>query len=286
MTTDTLSTRDSQRLRSLIYKECGIHLGAEKELMLEARLRKLMRRVNLESLAEYCAYVFAGEGGPQELVRLIDAVTTNKTDFFRENRHFEFLTEGALPTLERDYGAGSRSVLKVWSAGCSTGEEPYTLAMVLSEYAAARQGYQFRLLATDISTAVLDQARRAVYKTEVVKPIATELRHKYMLRSKDHESPLYRIAPELRNLVEFRRLNLMDSDFGMTEPSDVIFCRNVIIYFDRQTRDGVLDRLTRQLRPGGFLFLGHSETLNGLDVPLTPVGPTVYRKQDHAAHHR
>jgi len=282
MEPDTLSARDSQRLRGLIYRECGIHLSAEKELMLEARLRKLMRRLNLPTLSEYCSYVFAGDGGPEELIRLIDAVTTNKTDFFRENRHFDFLIESTLPLLEREYRAGTYSVLRVWSAGCSTGEEPYTLSMVLSEYAAARPAFHFHVLATDISTAVLDQARRAVYKADVVRPIASELRRKYLLRAKDRESPLFRIAPELRDLVEFRRLNLMDQDFGFSEQLDIIFCRNVIIYFDRHTREGLLGRLARQLRPGGFLFLGHSETLNGLDVPLTPVGPTVYRKPDRA----
>jgi len=279
MEADTLSARDSQRLRGWIYRECGIHLGAEKQLMLEARIRKRVRSLNMGTLSEYCSHVLAGNAGPDELIRLIDAVTTNKTDFFRENRHFEFLVQHALPSLDTEFGAGCRSVLQVWSAGCSTGEEPYTLAMVMSEYAIAHPGFRFHILASDISTAVLEQAQRAVYKSDVVKPIAAELRRKYLLRSRDHALPQFRVAPEIRELVEFRRLNLMDQDLGIVEKQDAIFCRNVIIYFDRQTREAVLARLARQLRPGGYLFLGHSETLNGLDIPFTVVGPTVYRKR-------
>jgi chemotaxis protein methyltransferase CheR len=155
--------------------------------------------------------------------------------------------------------------------------------MVLSEYAERNKNFRFHLLATDISTQVLEHAQRAVYKAELLKPVPADLRRKYVMRSKDQSSQLNRIVPELRELVEFRRLNLMDSDFGIGQPVDVIFCRNVIIYFDPPTRSGLLYRFSRQLRPGGFLFLGHSETLNGMDVPLTSVGPTVYRKPDGPA---
>lgn len=245
--------------------------------MLEGRLRKRLQSLKLESSAAYCSYVFSGSGHPEEIPRLIDVVTTNKTDFFRESRHFEYLLEVAVPALLSN---GANRNLLVWSAGCSTGEEPYTLAMVLSDYAERHRGFRFQLLASDISTQVLEHARRAIYKSELLKPVPADLRRKYVMRSKDRASPLQRIVPELRQLVEFRRLNLMDSDFGIDEPVDVIFCRNVIIYFDAPTRAALLNRFSIQLRPGGYLFLGHSETLNGLDVPLTTVGPTVYRKPD------
>jgi len=244
--------------------------------MLEGRLRRRLRSLNLNSCSDYCAYVFSGDGHPEEVPHLIDVVTTNKTDFFRESKHFEYLTGIAVPTLLR---GDSRSLL-FWSAGCSTGEEPYTLAMVLSDYAENTRGFRFQLLATDISTQVLEHAQRAIYKSELLRPVPADLRRKYVMRSRDRASQLERIVPELRALVEFRRLNLMDSDFGIGDPVDVIFCRNVIIYFDQPTRSALLNRFSRQLRPGGYLFLGHSETLNGLDVPLLSVGPTVYRKPD------
>jgi chemotaxis protein methyltransferase CheR len=246
--------------------------------MLEGRLRKRLRILNLESSADYCSYVFSGTGHPEEIQHLIDVVTTNKTDFFRESRHFDYLLDVAVPALIGN-GVATRNLL-VWSAGCSTGEEPYTLAMVLSDYAERNNRFRFQLLASDISTQVLEHAQRGIYKSELLKPVPADLRRKYLMRSKDRGSQLQRIVPELRRLVEFRRLNLMDNDFGIDAPMDVIFCRNVIIYFDAPTRASLLNRFSRQLRPGGYLFLGHSETLNGLDVPLMSVGPTVYRKPD------
>jgi chemotaxis protein methyltransferase CheR len=278
---DALTASDYRRLSELIYVQCGIHLTAEKQSLLESRLRKRVRSLQMNSSSEYCSYVLAGGGRPEELPHLIDVVTTNKTDFFRESQHFDFLIRVALPSLESEGVTGGSGTL-IWSAGCSTGEEPYTLAMVLSEHAARNSRFRFRLLATDISTVVLEQAQRAVFKSELVQPVPAEMRRKYLLRSKDSHKRLYRVVPELRQMVEFRRLNLMESDFGIGEPVDIIFCRNVIIYFDPPTRARLLQRFSRQLRPGGYLFLGHSETLHGLDVPLVPAGPTVYRKQDAA----
>jgi chemotaxis protein methyltransferase CheR len=279
---DALSATNYRRLSELIYDQCGIHLAAEKQSLLESRLRKRLRSLSMASTAEYCSYVLASGGRAEELPHLIDVVTTNKTDFFRESQHFDFLIRTALPSLESSRGAGTGQGVLLWSAGCSTGEEPYTLAMVLTEHAERNSRFQFRLLATDISTVVLEQARRAVFRSELVQPIPADLRRKYLLRSKDTQKRLYRVVPELRDKVEFRRLNLMDGDFGIGEPVDIIFCRNVIIYFDPPTRARLLQKFTRQLRPGGYLFLGHSETLHGLDVPLTPAGPTVYRKPDAA----
>ncbi len=276
-TSDALSARDFERLSSFVYSECGIRLPPEKRTMLEGRIRKRLRSLGIGSCSEYTAYLF-GPDGPSEVPLLIDVVTTNKTDFFREPRHFEYLAAMALPELMRLQEPDSSRPLLAWSAGCSTGEEPYTLAMVLSEHAARFGGLRFRLLATDISTRVLEHAARAIYPAEAIAPVPGALRSKYLLRSRNTEMPQFRIAPELRALVEFRRLNLMDRDFGIQEAMDVVFCRNVIIYFDRRTQAGLLERLCGQLRPGGYLFLGHSETLTGLDLPLAPVGPTVYRK--------
>jgi chemotaxis protein methyltransferase CheR len=264
------------RLRTLIYVQSGINLSAEKKTMLELRLRPRLRALAIDSFQEYCDYLFSGAGQREEIVSLLDAVSTNKTDFFREPGHFDFLTTKALPEMMQG-GAGARPLL-VWSAGCSSGEEPYTLSIVLSEYARSHPGFRFRVLATDLCTTVLEKARLAVFNAEAVTPVPGELRRRYFMRSRDHKAKQMRIVPELRELVEFRRLNFMDSDYGLTERMDVIFCRNVIIYFDRVTQEQILQKLTNQLAPGGTMFLGHSETLSGLDVPLVPVGPSSYRK--------
>ncbi|MGO9259667.1 MAG: CheR family methyltransferase [Bryobacteraceae bacterium] len=273
---ESLSAADFDRLRSLIHAESGINLNRDKKTMLEIRLRRRLHSLQLSSCAEYCSFVFAPGGRNQELVHLIDAVTTNKTDFFREPDHFEFLASKALPDLEARNGADRKSL--VWSAGCSTGEEPYTLAMVLSEYAQCRPGFRFSVLATDISTAVLAKARMAIFKSDVVRPVRENLRKKYFMRSRDPGSDLVRVVPELRAKIEFRRANFMDADHGLAEPPEIVFCRNVIIYFDRSTQVRVLENLTRRLAPGGYFFSGHSESLQNMGLPLVAVGPAVYRK--------
>ena len=276
MQNECLSASDFERLRVLIHAESGINLNPDKKTMLEVRLRRRLHGLQLSSCAEYCEYLFSPEARDRELVHLLDAVTTNKTDFFREAEHFTYLTANALPELTARYGVDRR--LLAWSAGCSTGEEPYTLAMVLSEYAQAHEGFRFGVLATDLSTAVLEKARAGIFKSEVVKPVPVNLRQKYLMRSRDPAAGLVRIVPELRAKVEFRRLNLMDSDYGLVEAPGVIFCRNVIIYFNRQTQERLLRKLVMHLAPGGYFFAGHSESLQSMDLPLVSAGPSVYRK--------
>ena len=273
-----LSDKDFARLSRYIHSECGIKMPVPKKVMLEARLRKRLRARGIKSFEEYCDFLFSPEGMEQERLSMIDVVTTNKTDFFREPRHFEYLVQYAVPELISLCGAGTRRSLQVWSAGCSTGEEPYTLAMVLSEYAAPTHDFNFSLLATDISTSVLERAVRGTYKEERVEPVPLELKKKYILKSRDRSKRLVRMSPELRAMVRFRRLNFLEDDFGMKRPRDIIFCRNVIIYFDRPTQEKVLGRLCQHLIPGGYLFMGHSETLSSLDLPLVSVGHMIYRK--------
>jgi chemotaxis protein methyltransferase CheR len=270
-----LSDTDFARLSQYIHSECGIKMPVPKKVMLEARLRRRLRARGIGSFEEYCDFLFSPEGMEQERLCMIDVVTTNKTDFFREPRHFEYLAQTALPELMHLCGAGTRNI---WSAGCSTGEEPYTLAMVLSEFAARTPGFNFSILATDISTAVLEKAVRGIYKEERAETVPPELKRKYLMRSKDRGKRLVRVLPEVRSLVNFRRLNFLEHDFGMRELQDIIFCRNVIIYFDRPTQEKVLTRLCQHLIPGGYLFMGHSETLSSLDLPLVSVGHMVYRK--------
>jgi chemotaxis protein methyltransferase CheR len=273
---ENLSSRDYARLCELIYAEAGIHLGDGKMIMLEGRIRRRLKALELQSYGQYCDYLFGPRGIKEEIVHLIDVVTTNKTDFFREAEHFNFLVSTALPDLTK-CNRGGRPLL-IWSAGCSTGEEPYTLAIVLSEYAETHPDFSFRILATDISTTVLAKAETGVYATNDVAPVSPVLRKKYFMHSRQPGSNQVRVAPELRQLVEFRRLNFMDSDYGVLETVDAVFCRNVIIYFDRPTQERILGRLAQSLAPGGYLFVGHSETLQHMNLPLRPVAPALYRR--------
>ena len=280
MKSDSLSNRDFNLIGSFIQETWGIKMPANKRVMLESRLMKRLRKLNLGSFEEYRDYLFSPAGAEKELLHLIDAVSTNKTDFFREPRAFQYLTEVILPRLSNPTDDRRRGPIRAWSAGCSTGEEPYTLAMVLGEYAEANPdiNFEYVILATDISTSVLEQAKLAVYDRGRIDPIPVEVQRKYLLRSKNPSLKQSRIAPEVRAKVKFRRLNLMD-DFKMRESMDVIFCRNVIIYFDRPTQEELLLRLCGQLAPGGYLIMGHSETLSGLDLPLISAAPMVYRKR-------
>ena len=266
------------RLTSYIYDEMGIKMGENKRVMLQARLAKRIRIVQLDSFDAYCTYLFSNEGQREELASFIHEVTTNKTDFYREPNHFTYLTEQALPTLCREGRRCQRRPLRVWSSACSTGEEPYTLAMFLHEYEARNQGFSYTVLATDISTTVLREAKDAIYDVRKIDPIPAPIRKKYILRSKNKDSQMVRIAPELRARVEFRWTNLKEPKLTAREMMDVIFCRNVIIYFDQPTQELVLNNLCKQLVPGGFMFMGHSENLNGLNVPLVQIAPTIYRR--------
>jgi chemotaxis protein methyltransferase CheR len=266
------------RLSEFIYDACGIKMPSTKKTMLEARLIRRMRSLGLASFQEYCTYLFSPEGEAKELVHMIDAVTTNKTDFFREPQHFDYLINKALPDLMAATGAGIRRTFMVWSAACSSGEEVYTLAIVLEEFARKRPGFSYMILGTDISTKVLEKAKAAIYDEDRIEPVPMELRKKYFLRSKDPQRKEVKAVPELRANVRFRRLNFMNNDFGLREKMDVIFCRNVLIYFDRPTQKKVINHLCMHLAIGGYLFTGHSETLNGMDVPLEIVANTVSRR--------
>lgn len=269
-----MTDREYRAVCTLIESECGIVFAAGKRTMVEGRLRRRARVLGIESLSTYCQYLLSPEGTLNERPYLVDAVTTHKTDFFREPAHFDYLKAYAVPELIRTTGAGHRRPLLVWSSACSTGEEPYTIAMVLSEQS---ESLQFRVLGSDISLAVLETARVAVYPEEVARPLPREF-HRYLLRSRDRSRSTVRIAPEIRTAVQFQQVNLMDTSYGFEQPFDIVFCRNVMIYFDRSTQAQVLTRIANVLRPGGYLFMGHSESLCGLDLPLSQVAATVYRR--------
>jgi chemotaxis protein methyltransferase CheR len=273
-----MSNREFDRLSEFIVGHCGIKMPPAKKIMLESRLQKRLRTLGMGSFAAYCDFVLESPDGTGELVHMIDAVTTNKTDFFREPVHFQFLAETALTEFVADEEATGRKKFSVWSAGCSSGEEPYTLAIILSEFRETHPDFNFSILATDISTRVLDKARIGIYDQHVVAGISQPIKQKYFLRSKDREKSLVRVAPELRSLVAFQRLNLMEEQLMASDLMDVIFCRNVIIYFERSTQQKLLARLCLCLKTGGYLFLGHSETVHGFDLPLVRISSTIYRK--------
>jgi chemotaxis protein methyltransferase CheR len=270
-----LTDREFRLFSKFIEGLCGIKMPGSKKHMIESRLQKRLRGLGLRSFSDYYDLVAGPNGARDELVKMIDAVTTNKTDFFREPAHFTYLTEKVLPAL---LISGKHGRIRIWSAGCSSGEEPYTLAMVLSEYNRRNQPCDFSILATDICTSVLEKGYKGVYEEERVAPIPQGLRKEYLLRSRDRSLGVVRVAPEIRSLVTFRRLNFLDENFGITEPMHIIFCRNVLIYFDRQTQEKLINRFRDQLIPGGHLFLGHSETINGMNVSLKQVNSTIYRK--------
>ncbi len=274
-----LSRESLSRFCQFITDELGIKMSPAKLPMLQSRLQRRLRELQIPTLEAYQAFLFGSPEGESERVHFIDAVTTNKTDFFREPQHFDYLTRTALPALDPDPTGLRPWPLKVWCAGCSSGEEPYTLAMVLSEFAVQRRGTDFSLLATDISTRVLEHAARGIYPIERIAPIASMLRAKYLLRSKDPERQEVRLVPELRRRIAFHRLNFMDDDYGVKDQFEVIFFRNVMIYFDKPTQEAVINKLCRHLLPGGFLFVGHSESLAGLDIPVSCVNTAVYRRR-------
>jgi len=271
---DNFSTYNFTRLTELILRYSGIKIPVAKRTMLSVRLRSRLTALGIGDLDSYCSHLFDRGGMDTELVHLINVVSTNKTDFFREPAHFDFLRDTVLPEIT---GAGRRDV-KLWSAAASTGAEAYTIAMVLEDFRTRNQGPDYSILATDISTDVLDLAVQGQYAEAMVQPVPLEMRNRYVLRSRDPAIDLVRIVPALRAKISWARLNLMDDRYAAGRDMDVIFCRNVLIYFEKANQAKVLSRLCDHLRPGGYLILGHSEGIGGVDLPVVPVFNTIFRK--------
>ena len=272
-----LSPQRFARLAGFITGELGIKMPECKLTMVQSRLLRRVRELGMKSVDQYCEHLLASSQS-EEREHFINAITTNKTDFFREPEHFDLLTRYILPELARSHRGVSYGLLKAWSVGCSSGQEPYTLAMVLSEYALAHPRFDFTILATDVSTRVLDKAKTAIYPEAEIQPVPREIRARYLLRSRNEGEPLVRIVPALRSTVSFHRLNLMEGDYRLKDMFELIFFRNVLIYFEKETQEAVVNRICRNLVPGGYLFVGHSESLSGLDVPVKPVKTSVFRK--------
>ena len=266
------------RISKFINTEYGIQLPQSKKIMVESRLQKRLKKLNISSFSEYVDYVFSPDGGKVELVNMVNLVTTNKTDFFREPDHFEYLLDTVLPEMFNGSRPGLNSICNAWSCGCSSGEEPYTLSMVLSEFAEHNHSFKNHIMATDVSSKVLEKAKKAVYTENDIAPVPMQLRRKYLLRSRDSSNPLVKIRPEIRNNINFEHLNLMDKQYSVPKRMDLIFFRNVAIYFSRSNQEEIINKICSHLKSGGYLFIGHSESLFNMNVPVKQVGSTVYRK--------
>lgn len=262
---------DFDEIRALVYARSGITLGEGKQALVSARVGKRMRSLGLEDFGAYLAYV-KGEGGEEEVVHLLDAISTNVTSFFREPAHFDFIRDEV-----RGWLAAGQRRFRFWSAASSTGEEPYTLAMTLADLG-ADGGMDARILATDISTRVLREAQRGIYPAARAASVPADRLSRHFLRVRDGETEAFEARASLREMVVFRRLNLALPPFPMKGPMDVILCRNVMIYFDARVRERLVAEFHRLLKPGGYLLIGHTESLTGLSTPFRPLRPSIYRK--------
>jgi chemotaxis protein methyltransferase CheR len=271
-----LTDREFRLFRDHIQREVGIFLPEAKKALVVARLGRRLRTLNLPSFGAY--YELVGRDHAEHTV-MLDSICTNETRFFREPRQFEFLERDVLPKWRKriEEGSGPRQI-RAWSAACSTGEEPFSLAMLLRTHFPAADGWGVNVLASDISTKVLAAAREASWPIERAEDIPPDYRRAYMLKGIRGEEGRMRAQEDIRSLVEFRQVNLNEERYDVPGPFDLIFCRNVLIYFDSATKAAVIDRLATHLAPGGILFLGHSETLHGGGHALRHCGPTAYMR--------
>jgi chemotaxis protein methyltransferase CheR len=273
-----LNEPDFEVLSGLIYETSGICLGPSKRLMLANRLRRRVNSGEYGSIREYLDNLLS-RPDREAVADLIDMATTHHTSFFRENGHFEFLAQVALPKLEA-MAVGQPRPIRAWSAAASSGEEPYSLAMVLSQWESAGFRRSWSIIATDISRPILDEAKQGIYSESKMSPVPTHLKVKYFEQGIGSFAGRYRITADLRASVQFSRLNLLDLDYPITKLQDIIFCRNVMIYFDQPSREQVVKRLLRHLAPGGYLMIGHTENLLGITHGLRPVGQSVFQKSE------
>ncbi len=269
----SFTARDFNDIRELVSHNTGIVLSDAKQDMVYSRLAKRLRKLGLKSFKDYCELIKSSNN--EEIGHFVNAVTTNLTSFFRENHHFEYLTNTLIPELLSNQ-AGQKQ-LRIWSSGCSTGEEPYSIAMALKEALASHPEYDVKLLATDLDTNVLDTACHGIYSEDRVNGISNQRLKRWFLKGKNNSADKVKISSELQDMITFRQLNLM-AEWPMRGLFDIIFCRNVVIYFDKPTQRLLFDRYADILVPGGYLFIGHSETLYNVTDRFELIGNTIYRK--------
>jgi len=270
--------RDYEFIRSLVYAHSRIDLGPDKKELVSARLGKRLRATNITSISDYCRFVQDARS-TDELGHLIDAISTNHTFFFRESAHFDFLTGHILPEMVKRRASENWPRFTIWSAACSSGEEPYSIALTLAQFFSTRAPWPWRIEATDISNNVLQKARIGVYRAEALGQIPPALLRAHFQEGFGPQAGYHRVKPSLQEHVTFRQLNLLGGTLPFNEPIQVIFCRNVMIYFDRPTQEELVNKLTKMLVPGGYLMVGHSESLTGIKHSLETVRPAIYRRR-------
>ncbi len=254
----------------MVYRECGITLKAGKEALVRARLTKRLRALKIHSFSEYIKYLENSDNKRDELSLMVDVMTTNKTSFFREIAHFDFLVKTVLPKL-------TDRRLRFWSAACSSGEEPFSLAMYLLERMPGVEFRDVKILATDISPSILEKARKATYEEGVLMDLPPNFLRKFFAKVGDSHPRIYQVRDDVRKMVRIARLNLLHP-WPMKGPFHIIFCRNVMIYFDRRTQETLVNRFWDILNPGGYLFVGHSEGMSGVKHKFRYVQPATYMK--------
>jgi len=274
--TVSFSGKAYRTLTELIYEHSRIRLGADKQMLLANRLRKRLRALGLESYDDYCAILQSPQGS-EEIDELVDLISTNHTKFFREPDHFSFLSSRVLPLLIPRLLA-SRSPLRLWSAAASSGEEAYTLAIVVAEQLRAHPSLEWQIIASDISRRMLVQAQQGIYRMDVVEPVPPELLKRYFQKGIGVQAGMCRVKPGLRERLRFERINLFQGEYPVLAEQHVIFCRNVMIYFDPPSRATAVQRLTCCLSPGGYLVVGNSESLLGIRHELRPVQQGIYQR--------
>lgn len=260
-TTEILSNEEFNAIRKLVYGTIGVNLTEAKKTLTVSRLNKRLKELRINSYAKYIDFL---KNNPGEMEHLFNLITTNVTKFFREYHHFEYLEKTFLPQLEKYADAGyHKKNIRVWSAGCSTGEEPYTIAMVLNEYFSQKKSWKIKLLASDINTQTLEKAKAGIYSYKEVGDIPYGLLKKYFKLGIGENQGKFKVKEVLQRYVTFQQINLTGPQpYPINEPLDIIFCRNVFIYFDKQTQNNVLMRFYKHLKPGGILCLGHSESIS------------------------
>jgi len=270
-----LTDIDFRFIADMLYERFGIHLEDQKRILVAGRLNKRVRTLGLASFSEYFKFLRADKSG-DELSELINRITTNHSFFFRERDHFDFIGQTVLPELDKKIKANPKYPLRIWSAGCAAGEEVHTLAMVLREhFGPAIDSLDIGLIATDISLAALNEAKEGSYPENRLKEVPKALLHKYFIKNPDGD---YSVTPDIKKMVLFKRLNLMTEKFPFQGNFDIVFCRNVMIYFDNDSRRKLVSSVYNCIKPGGFFFIGHSESLQRDTCPFNYVRPAIYRK--------
>lgn len=275
---EAISDRDYEFIRGFVYEQSRINLGPDKKELVSARLAKRLRAIGLNSYTEYCDFL-QSPAGKEEVTNLVDSISTNHTYFFREIKHFEFLQEVIIPQwVEKNHRKGD-SNFSIWSAASSSGEEPYSLGILLQEVLQHHSGATWTLDGTDISTRMLDLARRGIFEQDRLRDVKPEWLRRYFQKGVGQWDGHFRAKDVIRSRLTFHHVNLLQERYPFSKLFPTIFCRNVMIYFDRQTQEQLVRKLTDQLQPGGYLIVGHSESLMGIKHSLESIKPSIYRKR-------